>query len=149
MKKELECAKDVGEIFALVKSLVSDFLGSDQAGILVAVSDLGAYDSHFVGAYYNPGANTIVINRRGFASMPGHLVNYYIFHVLLHEYLHSLGFMDELEVRQLVSSITNEYIGDVPSDLSEFTRFVPLGEPSSPDLEYLSGIDRENCGYIL
>ncbi|MFH1510606.1 MAG: hypothetical protein ABIF10_02855 [Candidatus Woesearchaeota archaeon] len=148
MRNQLDCAKNVGEVFSIVKSIVRECLGREQAGLLVAVSDLGAYDSHFVGALYNPSANTIVINKRGL-SMPAHLLNYYLFHVIMHEYLHSLGFMDESQVKQMVSAITADYVGDVPSDLSEFTRFVPLGKPSGFDLDYVPGIDRENSGYIL
>ena len=92
-KKSLEKAKGFADIFDLVKKTVKNYLNADQAGLLLGLSDLGAYGKGFLGAFYSFDANTIVINKRPLNKIKQkdpNLYNPYIFHVLLHEYIHSL-----------------------------------------------------------
>jgi hypothetical protein len=150
VKKELENAKSVGEVFAIVKRVAKQSIGLEQAGLLVAVSDLGAYPGQFVGAFYDMAANTIVINKRPLQGMPTEMWNKYFFHVLLHEYLHSLGYLDEIVVRQLVADLIRQHFGDeVPTTIEQYMRYVIPGEPKNLKLDYISGIDRQNTNYIL
>ena len=87
-KKSLEKAKNFADIFHLVKNAVKNCLGTDQAGLLLGLSDLGAYGNDYLGAFYSFDANTIVINKRPLNKIKNaspSLYNPYLFHVLLHE----------------------------------------------------------------
>ena len=62
------------------------------------------------------GSNAIVMNRnlmkivwRSTRSRPRR--NAYTFMILLHEYLHSLGFEDDAQVRDISKRITDAYVG--------------------------------------
>ena len=110
-KKSLEKAKSFADIFDLVKRTVKNYLGTDQAGLLLGLSDLGNYGNAYLGAFYSFDANTIVINKRPLNKIKQtkpDLYNPYIFHVLLHEYIHSLGIVEEDQVRMLVYEITQK-----------------------------------------
>lgn len=160
-KKQLESAKTFSDIFEIVKDTVRRFLGIDQAGLLVGVTDLGAFDNGFIGAFYSLDANMIIINKRPLARIlqtnPS-IYNYYLFHVILHEYVHSIGFFDEMQARQIVYDLSRQYFGtghmvtNLAHDISKFmpelaypgTEF----QPSSSEIEFVKGIDRKNTNYI-
>jgi len=149
MQNQIDNAKSVGDIFGIVKRVVKDAIGKEQAGILVAMADLGAYPGQFIGAYYDLGANTIVINKRPLMTMPKHFWNEYLFHILLHEYIHSCGFMDELQCRNVTAKIIESFGLDVPTTIEPYGKFVMPGEPKSSRIDYVPGIDRKNTDYIM
>src|SRR3989338_4285897 len=159
-KKSLEKAKSFADIFDLVKKTVKKYLNTDQAGLLLGVSDLGIYGNAYLGAFYSMDANTIVINKRPLNSIKQknpELYNPYLFHVLLHEYIHSLGIFDEEHVRILVYEITQTYFGkkhlatQIAVDLEKFIPNLGFGEnfepPEDISIEFISGIDRDNTDY--
>ncbi|MBI2208564.1 hypothetical protein HYU50_03635 [Candidatus Woesearchaeota archaeon] len=161
-KKHLEKADSFADIFGLVKKIVQDYLGKDQAGLLVGLSDLGVYGHAFLGAFYSMDANTIVINKRPLNSLKQKkpaLYNPYVFHVMLHEYIHSLGILDEREVRMLSYEITKKYFGknhlatQIALDMEKFLPNLVLGTefeaPEDMSIEFISGIDRDNTDYIM
>ena len=161
-KKSLEKANSFADIFQLVKKIVQNYVGKDQAGLLIGISDLGIYGSSFLGAFYSLDANTIVINKRPLDTIQKtdpSLYNPYIFHVMLHEYLHSLGIFDEQQVRILVYEITKKYFGSnhlatqLALDLEKFLPNLTLGgvveEPKDISIEFISGIDKDNTNYIM
>jgi len=161
-KKSLEGAKDFGDIFELVKSVVKNYLNADQAGLLLGLSDLGAHGNAFLGAFYSFDANTIVINKRPLSKIKQkdpNLYNPYIFHVLLHEYIHSLGITDENEVRLLAYEITQKFFGknhlatQIALNLEKFLPNLTFGSdfepPQDMSIEFVSGIDRKNTSYIM
>jgi len=161
-KKSLEKANSFADIFQLVKKIVQDYLGRDQAGLLVGLSDLGNYGHAFLGAFYSLDANTIVINKKPLNNLKRskpELYNPYLFHVMLHEYIHSLGIFDEQEVRTLAYEITKEYFGEnhlatqIALDLGKFIPHLTLGmefeAPEDMNIEFISGIDRDNTDYIM
>src|SRR3989338_1390300 len=104
---KLRNAPGLQDIFELVKGVVWRAFRIDQAGLLVGLAELGV-GPRTVGAFYSPGANTIVINRTvmdGIGRLHDReLFNSYCFYILLHEYLHSCGFYDEAENRQVVAA---------------------------------------------
>ena len=161
-KKSLKKANNFSDIFLLVKKIVQDYLGKDQAGLLVGLSDLGTYGQSFLGAFYSLDANTIIINKRPLNRIKQNkpkLYNPYLFHVLLHEYVRSLGFFDEEQVRMLVYEITKKYFGEnhlatqLALDLEKFIPNLTLGmefeAPEDINIEFISGIDRDNTDYIM
>ena len=155
-------AKKFGDIFDIVQDIVHDFLGIDQAGLVIGVTDLGIYDNGFIGAFYSPDANMIIINKKPLQRIlqrrPS-LYNSYIFHVMLHEYMHSVGSLDEVETRSIVSQISEHYFAGshpVAELAGDITKFLPdltyAGEgfvpPKDINIEFVSGIDRRNSNYI-
>jgi predicted Zn-dependent protease with MMP-like domain len=161
-KHSLQKAKDFADIFHLVKNIVRNYLNTDQAGLLLGLSDLGAYGQSYLGAFYSFDANTIVINKRPLTKIKEtnpNLYNPYIFHVLLHEYIHSLGVVEEDQVRNFVYEITEKYFGknhlatQIAFDLEKFLPNLTFGDnfepPEDMSIEFISGIDRDNTDYIM
>ena len=159
---KIKKANTFADIFEIVKDMVREFLGADQAGLMVGVSDLGSFSNGFVGAFYSLDANMIIINKKPLARIlqtNPKLYNYYLFHVILHEYVHSIGSYDESVTRQLVLEVSRHYFGDnhIATQLaSNIEKFMPnLAYPSSGfqppqdiSIEFVKGIDRKNTNYI-
>ncbi|MBI2658271.1 hypothetical protein HYX08_06295 [Candidatus Woesearchaeota archaeon] len=160
--KKLRNAKVFADIFEIVQDVVRSYLGAEQAGLMVGVSDLGSFNNGFVGAFYSLDANTIVINKRPLARIlqtnPS-LYNYYLFHVILHEYIHSIGSYDEGMTRQLVLELSGNYFGNshvVTQLASGIEKFMPnlaypdsgFQPPQDINIEFVNGIDRKNTNYI-
>src|SRR3989344_707371 len=108
-------ARNIADIFEIVKELVKRYLKEDHAGILVGVSDLGTHQQGFIGAYYSIAANMIIINKKPLQMIrESHpmLYNPYLFHVVLHEYVHAIGSFDEAQTRTLVKEMSMRYFGE-------------------------------------
>jgi len=110
---ELEDCKDFADVFKLVKKSVKKVLGRSRVGLMLYLSDLPPQ----IGAYYVVGSNGIVLNRAVLdtitaAGKSKKEVNSYLYFILLHEYLHSLGHTDELQARRLVYKVTKETFGE-------------------------------------
>jgi predicted Zn-dependent protease with MMP-like domain len=161
-EKNIEKAKNIADIFEIVKDIVLEYLGLDQAGLMVGISDLGAFERGFIGAFYSLNSNMIIINKRPLARIlqtDPSLYKYYLFHVILHEYIHSIGSYDEAMTRQLVYEISGHYFGQnhiVTQLASNIERFMPnlaypvngFQPPQDINIEFVKGIDRKNIGYI-
>jgi len=161
-KKSLANATNFSDIFQIVKKIVQDYVGEDQAGLLVGISDLGNYGQAFLGAFYSMDANTIVINKRPLDTIQRtqpDLYNPYVFHVMLHEYLHSLGILEEDQVRLFAYEISKKYFGSnhlttqIAFDLERFLPQLSLGTefeaPEEMNIEFVNGIDKDNTDYIM
>ena len=77
---------------------------------------------------------------------------------MMHEYIHSLGIMDENEVRQLVYEITQKAFGkshlatQIAFNLEKFIPNMTFGDFEAPEdlsIEFIPGIDRDNTDYIM
>ena len=103
------------ETFELVKEAVRKSEGRSRAGLMLGLQELGSSLNGFIGAYYQVPSNIIIVNstplRRIIETNP-QLLKPYGFHVLLHEYIHSLGFLDEDITEKKTYNITKEYFGD-------------------------------------
>jgi hypothetical protein len=104
LKDELERAKTYGDIFALVKKAVKRTLGEHRVGLMLYLGNLPMK----VGAFHPMGTNDIVLNRRLLkaAAKTEPRWKAYVFSILLHEYLHSLGYSDERQVRGLTYKVS-------------------------------------------
>ena len=161
-EKKLEKSRTFADIFEIVKEIVREYLGMEQAGLMVGVSDLGSFQNGFIGAFYSLNSNMIIINKRPLSRIlqtSPSLYNYYIFHVMLHEYLHSIGSYDEMQTRVLVHELSNHYFGNrhiVTQLASNIQKFMPnlvypdegIQEPQDINIEFVKGIDRKNINYI-
>ncbi len=112
-RERLENCKSYGEIFEVVKKVVKEVLGLRRVGLLLYLEDLPPH----IGAYHQIGSNGIVLNRWLLNIMSKTLMsktefNSLIFSLLLHEYIHTLGFLNEKEVRRLVYEISLNAFGE-------------------------------------
>jgi len=158
MENEIRNAKGVAQLFAIVKDIARKKLGLEQHGLTVGMSDLGSGSGGFIGAFYNLQANMIILNTRPLEKLRKEQPeneNFYIFHLLLHEYVHSLGSYDEQQTRNLVYTISVELFGkshiitQFSKGLENFTDvLLEPGMPETSATEFVMGIDRENTNYI-
>jgi hypothetical protein len=117
LRRRIDSAKDYAELFEIVKRVVEIHTGRHRAGLSLILQDMPTA----LGAYYPVGTNTIVLNRALVAGMRAvskndREVNYFVFMVLMHEYLHSLGYLSEASVRNLCERICSAVLGaDHPS----------------------------------
>ena len=69
-----------------------------------------------LGAYHVLGPNMIILNRRILdiirQSRSNEEYNSYLFMVLTHEYLHSFGIVDEIEVRNMTYDLCKSLLGE-------------------------------------
>lgn len=115
---KLEKCGDFACIFDLVKMAVEMTTSRRRVGLILGLSDL----PNHVGAFHQMGSNFIVMNRnlleRVIESENKKLINAYIFHILLHEYIHSLGRTNEQETSILTHNISEKMLGpDHPATL--------------------------------
>ena len=105
---DFDRAEGYGEIFALVKKTVEHSLGEHRVGLMLYLGNLPPQ----VGAFHPMGTNDIVLNRRLLnAEKSESAQKIRLFSLLLHEYLHSLGYADERRVRGLTYRVCVENFG--------------------------------------
>jgi len=155
---QLDKCHDFGDIFELVKETARKILGRRRVGLMLYLADL----PRTVGAYYTVGSNAIVVNRKLLKQVSNSVeslteLNSYVFTILLHEYLHALGYLDEGEVRSLVHKISVESFGEEHPTSQMSTgkfRLAPQGAPAigegsnDGEVEIIRDFDRSNQTYI-
>jgi len=155
VREDFENAKNVKEIFEVVKDAVRLSLNESRAGIDLGLIDLGNGHGQLLSAYYPVGSNIIVLNKtplkRVTETRPD-LMKPYVFVVLLHEYIHSLGYLDENTVRKLTHGITKSiFNGSTITEMAkDMTKFFPLllypgGHPANGKMHV---IELEQPDYI-
>ncbi|MCK4367112.1 MAG: hypothetical protein KAW84_04115 [Thermoplasmata archaeon] len=159
---ELEATKNLPDIFELVKKAVERELGKKRAGLMLGLSELGGTRSGWIGAYYPVSSNIIVMNKtslRLIEETNPSLTKAYSFHILLHEYLHTIGIIDERKTRLKTVEISRTMFGsDHPTtkmaeDITQFFDYIvypvfgwiPLKQS---ELELVEGFDRSSVTYI-
>jgi hypothetical protein len=160
---QLESAKDLADIFELVKTVVRENTGKERSGLMLGLANLGGGAQGFVGAFYPVATNIIVMNslplKRVKETDPA-LYKPYVFHILLHEYIHTLGIIDEAETRRTVYEISAATFGKehivtlLAADLSKFVPklvypvygWIPSEEYS---LELVKGFDRSSTASYI
>lgn len=103
------------DVFELVKEVVRLREGVSRSGLVLGLQELGTSWKGFIGAYYPITSNTIVINKtllRRIYEINETLLEPYVFHVLLHEYIHSLGYFDEQATRLKTYEISRNLFGE-------------------------------------
>ena len=108
----LASASSFDQVFELVKRSAEESLGLHRAGLTLVLGDL----SNDIGAYHAMGSNSIVMNRNLLkivwrTTRSRAKRNAYVYMILLHEYLHSLGFEDEAQVRTVSKRISQRFLG--------------------------------------
>ena len=160
--KELKKTENFSEIFELVKQGVKKVLSLERSGLMLGLMDLGMKKNHFIGAFYPVGSNIIVINKTPLALVNENqpkLFKDYVFHLLLHEYLHTLGILDEKSTRIITFGISENLFGKnhpVTTMAKDFRQILPMlkypeygWNPSEQqNIEIVEGFDQSNTNYI-
>jgi len=162
---KLNDAKTLSDIFEIVKEVVRKVMKTSRAGLTLGLAEMGGGEDYWIGAFYPVGSTTIIMNKtslRRISETEPCLFNAYAFHVLLHEYIHSLGYLDEKKTRNLVYWISQEVFGEahlvtqMANDMSKF--FPTLTYPTrgyfprnleTLELEMVEDFDRSSINYIL
>lgn len=120
-----------------MKRATEQSTGLHRAGLTLVLGDI----PNAVGAYHELGSNAIVMNRNLLkvvtrTTKSRGVKNSYVFMILLHEYLHSLGYTDDAQVRRLSKKITDGFLG--PGHIAAEMAIRPLDE-FFPDLQRYIG----------
>ncbi len=104
--EEIASELDYDRIFVMVKRDVKKALGLERAGLGLAMSNMPPA----LGAYWQVGGNYIVMNESLVKAMTkisssSSEFNSYVYVILMHEYLHSLGYFDEAQARSATAGI--------------------------------------------
>lgn len=159
--EKLRKAKDLPAVFELVKLAVIKTRKKRRAGLMLGIADLGNHPRGFLGAFYPVATNIIVMNRVPMERIKDtnpELYKPYVFHVLLHEYLHALGDVDEHSVRKKTYEICKEVFGreHLATKMSEdYSQFFPnlvypdaAWQPQNLDVELVDEFDKSSASYI-
>ncbi|MGQ4913781.1 MAG: hypothetical protein ACP6IU_03410 [Candidatus Asgardarchaeia archaeon] len=156
-----EAGDDYNKIFKLVKKLVREKLNLSRGSMLLGIT----YTSPNIGAYHTVGSNAMILNQTVIDAIKLITknqieINSYIFVVLLHEYLHSLGYLSEREVRPLTLKLCFEAFGPnhptTKMALDPFSYFpnllVVLSRvkiPAVSKVTYIGNFDDESARFYL
>jgi hypothetical protein len=103
---------DFNEAFELVKSTVEARYKMHRAGLSLVLQAMPTN----LGAYHVLGSNLIIANKRILNIIKKYKsneeYNSYLFMVLVHEYLHSFGIIDELQVRKMTYTLIASLVGE-------------------------------------
>jgi len=153
------------EIFEKVKKDVRRTKGRQRAGLRLGLAEMGMFQGGFIGGmHFSPG-NDIIMNKAPLKiileKQPYEIVWAYTYHILLHEYIHSLGILDENQCRLLTRSITEEVfkeadhpaiilakrgIGTYFPNLNLIYK-APERRPDGISIEYVTGFDKNSYEY--
>jgi len=152
------------ETFEDVKEIVSKTEKKTRAGLMLGLQELGSTMNGFIGAYFPVSSNIIVINKtplRRLIETNPKLIKPYGFHILLHEYIHSLGFLDEDYTRKKTYEISKKQFGEnhiitqLATNINKFFPnlvypvhgWIPLKD--IPPIEIIKGFDRSNTDHYI
>ena len=158
LHSRLDECKDLSDVFAVVKKAVEDILGQRRAGLMLGFSDLPMS----VAAFYVVGSNIIVMNEKLYDKVleeSPDTINTWSFRILLHEYLHSLGYKREIEVRMLVREIGGSLlerglVAEIPEYRLHYfpprSRYMDRERRrlSNLEIKLVKGFDRSSTRYI-
>lgn len=150
--------KDFDETFELVKAVVLQKFKLHRAGLSLILQMMPSS----LGAYHMLGSNAIVVNTYLLTTLKRIVqsteeYNSYIFMVLSHEYLHSLGIVDENTVRQMTFELCKWMLGNDhtatkmakngPSAIYPELRSL-MQSQFGRDFQVVKNFDRSNQTYI-
>jgi hypothetical protein len=144
------------ETFEDVKKAVQQNEGRSRGGLMLGLQEIGATLDGFIGAYYPVASNIIIVNKtplRRILETNKALLKPYIFHLLLHEYIHSLGYCDEATTEKKTYEISKKQFGEhhiitqfsknikkfFPNLVYPIQGILPLKEV--PNIELVKGFD--------
>lgn len=135
----LETPASFDGVFEVVRAAVRRVLGVERPGLGLGLSNLPPE----LGAYWQVTGNLIVMNEGLVNAMKAHGTspleyNSFVYVILAHEYLHTLGYLDERAVRQVTAYVTRTAFGaDHPAtkmaegdlwQIFPFLKYAPRGD---------------------
>ncbi len=158
-QRRLDNAQGYSEVWEIVKENVKDVLNQQRRGMMLFLDDMPLR----LGAYHPLGTNNIVLNRALVQIVEANtkskkLLNAFVYTLLLHEYLHTLGYVKEAEVRPLVYQISKTCFGEehITTRLAELgpwslLRDLPLDDLNAPKrvMEIVKDFEKTNQRYIV
>lgn len=158
-RKRLDNAQGYSEIWEVVKDTVKTVLGKQRRGMMLFLDDMPLR----LGAYHPLGTNNIVLNRAlvqivEATATSKKLLNAFVYTLLLHEYLHTLGYVAETEVRPLVYRVSKACFGEehIATRLAELGPWsilqgLPLDALRAPKqvIEIVKDFETSNQRYIV
>ncbi len=155
----LDNAEGYSEVWEIVKANVKQVLHKQRKGMLLFLDDMPLR----LGAYHPLGTNNLVLNRTLVTIVEAtaksrKLLNAFVYTLLLHEYLHALGYVEEAEVRPLVYKISKNCFGGehIAAKLAEqgpwsILRGLPLDSLRAPKrvMEIVKDFEKTNRRYIV
>jgi hypothetical protein len=111
--RNLNDAQNYAEIWQIVQETTNFAIGKTRRNMMLFLDDLPLK----IGAYHPVGTNNIVLNRRLVEIVEASIeskqtVNSLIYNLLLHEYLHAIGELSEIEVRRQVVLVAEKCFGN-------------------------------------
>jgi len=158
-QKRLDNAQGYSEVWEIVKDNANAVLKKQRRGMMLFLDDMPLK----LGAYHPLGTNNIVLNRALVQIVEAttnsrKLLNAFVYTLLLHEYLHALGFIPEAKVRPLVYKISKECFGKehVATQLAKsgpwsLLKGLPLDALKAPKrvMEIVKDFEKTNQKYIV
>jgi hypothetical protein len=128
-------------------------MGLHRVGLMLFLGNLPIR----VGAFHPMGTNDIVINRRLLGAVISVKQKANIFAILVHEYLHTLGYSNERQVRRLTYRICHENFGKkhptveaaLTGPWAELTDEDFVDIESDLNLEMVKDFERIEGGHII
>ena len=155
-RNRLDQASDFNDVWEIVKDSVKNVSGLYRVGMMLFLDDLPLY----LGAYHPVGTNNIILNRTLLEivqEVKDSDANAFLYTLLLHEYIHALGYLRESEVRSLVFEISKESFGTdhivtrlASSGPWSIIKDLQLYQVQGPkrDLEVVKNFDVKSQNYI-
>lgn len=152
------------ETFEKVKKAVQKSERRSRAGLMLGLQELGSSLSGFIGAYYPVSSNIIVVNKtplRRIIETKPQLLKPYGFHVLLHEYIHALGYLDEEITKRKTYEISKQNFGEdhiITKLALDIRQFFPnlvypiqgwLPPDQTPKIQLVKGFDWSNTNNYI
>jgi hypothetical protein len=158
-RMRLDSADGYSEVWEIVKDNVKSVLEKQRRGMMLFLDDMPLR----LGAYHPVGTNNIVLNRAlvqivEATATSTNLLNAFVYTLLLHEYLHALGYLKEAEVRPLVHRISKTCFGEehIATKLAELgpwsiLKGLPLNNLQAPRrmIEIVKDFEATNQKYIV
>ena len=153
------------EIFEKIKRDVYKIVRRRRAGLSLGLVEMGMHPQGFIGAMFLTPGTDIVMNKTPLKiileEQPYDIVWAYTYHLLLHEYIHSLGIYDEAQCRAVTLKITEEIFNDadhpaiILAQKGIGTYFPNLQliyappelQPDGLSIEYIAGFDKQSYDY--
>jgi hypothetical protein len=161
LSTQLNDAHTFADIFEVVKAAVLKHMGKSRGGLMLGMANLGNSPKAFLGGFHSVGSNVIVMNKiplQRINETRPELSKPYAFHVLMHEYLHTFGILDENLVKSKVQDITRAALGDdhlatmIANDTKCFFNHLVYPEyswkPDDGGIEIIKDFDRSSVCYI-
>ncbi|MEM0448955.1 MAG: hypothetical protein QW520_03950 [Methanomassiliicoccales archaeon] len=135
--RRLESSQSIAEIFELVRDAVEEREGVRRYGLMLGLAVMKGDEDRMPGGLHPLASNMILLNKAALSrvqSLRPELLKSFIFHVLLYEYLHTLGVGLEEDLRNRALEISTHLFGkDHPvtilaSGMSKLLPFIVYAE---------------------